>query len=733
MREFIQRHVTRERISAALALAAFPLSFLSSTTSSQWIGDILPAATLSLAIFIALESHRIKQLLEKIGTTEESIIDIQVRFEITAKSLEEMRQSLVDLRNENNLVVDRITDAVKMIPNIGKITTSLDATAAQSISGLISHSFAQFSESWNKYGDELGAPGSEVVALGWASLLKGVLDHQAAKFSNSALLVDSETYTGAVISTIRELRRIRPLAKITVSQITAMLPAEFFNWPQWVYCKKQQKHIRIAHTWKGSTEYFSNISGLKSSGVEFIRYILVRENSSSEEMPLSYNLLPTFSELERQSHLYIVNREIGYADLAGYAGMFATTVSNRSIDYHGARSIHGIKEMKFYPIGTEDELRSRQKRLDDTLFEAFQKRFHDGGQTGGNAYVCLIPPEQSNAYSILFEKSTYLPEITIFHVEEVLGNRADKSVFAYAAELQPSTDSVKIRIQTNDESDRLKQAVHALRNHGVPLIDLDRLSTRTSTPQFISRAWRSAYTNATERNEKTDWEKIEPHDLLDFLAEHAGIDIRAIQPTSILEIGCGRGERMFEALELNATRKRLNINRSDVSILGVDIAENAVRAARKRISDYGAKANDRDSQESQIEMEKISCSIIFEDCDFLTYRSEKKFDMVIDWMCFHEIYPAYRAHYIDNINRLCSDILVLKVFDTPDAGQRCDLPQICGKIPKWQYSRNDIERLFGEFFSIEADYYYKELAAPTVMHSDGKEAAKRAYLLRKKN
>ena len=95
-----------------------------------------------------------------------------------------------------------------------------------------------------------------------------------------------------------------------------------------------------------------------------------------------------------------------------------------------------------------------------------------------------------------------------------------------------------------------------------------------------------------------------------------------IFPSKVLELGCGAG------------RNAIYLAKKGCSVVGVDLSENALEWAKKRIS------------EEDVNVELV-CANIF-DLDF----QQESFDFIYDSGCFHHIAPHRRVSYIEIINRL---------------------------------------------------------------------------------
>lgn len=241
--------------------------------------------------------------------------------------------------------------------------------------------------------------------------------------------------------------------------------------------------------------------------------------------------------------------------------------------------------------------------------------------------------------------------------------------------------------------------------------------------ELVREQWDQRYNNA----KITDWEKIPASDLCYFIKE---IQINLLNIHSVLEIGCGRGYRIFYWILNEAS-----INRDDVKITCIDLSKNAINDAQKNLKKIHRKEMDENLSMRlegafTTQIPEIKCDINFECQDFLTANNSLiKYDLIIDWMCFHEVFPGSRADYICNLSQSCNGTLILKVFSVENSS-RTGLSQITRNIKKYQFDQNQIASLFKDF-SIIRYTDYKEDLEPTPKHEDGIIAAKRAYYLTK--
>jgi len=245
------------------------------------------------------------------------------------------------------------------------------------------------------------------------------------------------------------------------------------------------------------------------------------------------------------------------------------------------------------------------------------------------------------------------------------------------------------------------------------------------TPQWIKKSWNERY----EKYKPTDWEKLPLDDLKKTLC-NSGIALSRI--SSVLDIGCGRGLRtLILLLGLDP------LNRREVYALGLDVSEDAIAFAKRCYNDMcqGNLCQEIQPYLGNVDYSKPQCMIEFRVGDIiegLPVSCPQEFDLVIDWMCFHEIWRLSRNAYVEIVSKICKKFFLLKVFSKEEITIVNLNPNI-KEIPKFQYSESDVRRIFGKKFSILRFNQWPEILSPNPAHSDGQIAAKRAYLMVRKH
>ncbi len=236
---------------------------------------------------------------------------------------------------------------------------------------------------------------------------------------------------------------------------------------------------------------------------------------------------------------------------------------------------------------------------------------------------------------------------------------------------------------------------------------------RHSTSPKVIEEFNKAYSSPV-----TPWEYIKPTDLADAFVE---FQLNPWKISSILEIGCGRGQRLMHLLA-----KVPALNRRDVSILAIDVAEKAIEGAN-------AVLQEENRQREESGLSKLQCGIRFlcEDVVNLPiFAKSQKYDLIIDWMCFHELYPASVNDYEKIIADAARKFLLIKTF-SEEGNKGIDLGFVVPDVRKKKFTEQSLLHNLGanNFTLMRTKYHERNEGAG---HPDGAEAAKMTCLLVRK-
>ena len=257
---------------------------------------------------------------------------------------------------------------------------------------------------------------------------------------------------------------------------------------------------------------------------------------------------------------------------------------------------------------------------------------------------------------------------------------------------------------------------------------LERPVTSEHSASESAREWNAFY----RAGSLTDWEMLNPNDLRETLS--AVVALSGGISTAI-EIGSGRGLRTLAAI-LGAP----GLNRAGFALRGVEHSDAAVRFAKAfsavlargeglppPFGDVIRKTQPKIGEPLRAHVEFV-CADLFA---WLGDVGNAPAELVIDWMCLHEILPELRPAYAELIAAKCERYFVLNTFSVEGA-TLTDLGCVGAKIQKFQLSRAEIEDLFGHSFRIVSVRLIPEDLDPHPRPSDGIVAAKCIYVLERK-
>jgi len=251
-------------------------------------------------------------------------------------------------------------------------------------------------------------------------------------------------------------------------------------------------------------------------------------------------------------------------------------------------------------------------------------------------------------------------------------------------------------------------------------------STNPATEPQVVKGWNKKYEHHPEHI--PDWERLPLDDLKNFI-EYCEINTWNIR--SILEVGCGTGLRALLMLVGIPA-----LNRPDVKYVGIDLSAHAIERAEAHLAALRAGQVPEPLQKYRHEgpwLPRFKAE--FRTMDLLQFPLppvNEGYDLVVDWMCFHEMHIPNRNAYIARITALCSRFLVLKVFSEEGKTRVINLGDVFEGVKKHRLGKKEITQLYGEAFSILNTYPSPEDEHPIPAHDDGPAAAKMAYLMVKK-
>ena len=589
--------------------------------------------------------------------------------------------------------------------------------------GAVRQTFRLHEQAWLESLADLQSTGEPTVALGWTEMLKVCIEAGQPIKGIREFLTTSESYTKSVTACLNMLIEKFPEKEVTLFFVTAMLPEQFYNWPQAEFSSHPYPEY-ISHTWTSSSDYLHKMDKLRNR-VRLKRCILVKEDTCSGNASKKLPFCETIGHLRHCTKLHIFEKPIRYRQFETLHAkhLFQATAKFRfgadtDASYEKGGRLRNIEDFLFYPIGSEEEFRECDF-VGVPLLENFIRELHSKEKADALYYV-LRDTDINKLEPLFSDHSDLMPELAMFKVTS-RGSRENQCwTFGLCGFLTPFTQSMRVRFLAGEQ----------LGPYQTPLRYLEHEASYLTTllnPGQLKKSFETVYGQGP-----TPWEQL-PCNRESLFVKEILSQVKLDQVHSILDIGCGRGYGVLTMLLDNP-----DLNRDDVKVLGIDFASNAVRDAKALLEIVKAKTEPWPTNEGfpkKREDRDLRCVVEFCELDILSREGSDvltEYDLVIDWMCFHEVPKANWGAYAELINRICKKWFVLNVFSRTGSGQLIGLPPAAPFVPRHQLSLEDIKGIFQDFIICEPwgirDY-------PEYLNTCGDEepiAAKYACILKRK-
>ncbi|MBN3909341.1 MAG: class I SAM-dependent methyltransferase [Nostoc sp. NMS1] len=719
-------------------------------------------ALITLIITVSVSMSKGKNATEKINAIMDQGVSIllttlvaytasKINFlEKTKETTDALLETAKDLSNQLNIGTENLTNTAKQISSLSHradtAINSLEKTASELISldslvpddlftsfesgdqnkltSQINQAFRQHKQAWIDSAKKLDLYIHPSIAYSWTNFVQICTKEGQPNNQTVEITTSPKAYTEAVTTFCKKLLDMYPDENITLFLVTAMLPEQFYNWPQMAFSDHTSPEY-ISHTWKGSHEYFPSMKDLsRKDKLRIRRCILVKANDYKGIDKKKLPSVETINDLRMNANLYIYKDPLKYKDFSHYKmeNMFAQTAKLRFsypggsglsyAPYNAGKQIIDIDNFEFYPIGTKEQFdNSINPGGRKFLLERFIQELHSNSED--SLYYTLRDTDFDKLDFLFNSELDIMPELAMFKIG------SDQNwMFGISGLLTPFTESISLRFLAGKQLDPLRKTLRYLEFEADSLITLFK-------PELFQESFENEY-----KKPCTDWEELP----LDYQSKFVSKEMDGCnwsEIKNILDIGCGRG---YGTLTMLLNEERLN--RPDVNVLGIDIASNAIEDANKllqsiklgetypNLTGFPVKKNDV----------QLRCNIEFKQCDILDDSIQgllSEFDLVIDWMCFHELPKADWDKYVLFLEKICKKWLVLNVFTMDEGITMYGLDPVAMYIPKHQFTQSAIrEDLFRNFLYI-GSLDYEEDSKP--QSSGSPIAAKRAYLMRKKD
>lgn len=426
-------------------------------------------------------SEKLADAQDKIEEANGSLATSTAAIESMNSSIERHTKGLADVCDGVRELVFLGLRNLGLAPDLKKTTVAFEKeeSACYELMDRVTHAFHKYANAWEYAGENRSIYQDRDATMAWSYFVQSYLRSEAETISVGRLQTSPRIYTRLVTEIARSFQqdssgKTRGKEKILLFLATAMLPSEFFNWPQAELHLGSRKLEFVPHTWWGVEEYIASLSRLsKMPSLKIRRCILV---SGMSEPPVLHGGVPyihSFTELQEQANLWLLDRPRTHSKLKA-ARMTELLGAMTSLDDEYISGFARVANFQFYPVGTKDVFNKGYFDPTGRLLEIFVRRLHS--KNNDARYYSLIAHEME-LYETLFRDPDHMPEIAMFGIEEKnVGTEASKVrwLFGIIGYLRPFTEYMEVEfvIPSDQRSDRLLKAIDTLNQGSIALPSL---------------------------------------------------------------------------------------------------------------------------------------------------------------------------------------------------------------------------------------------------------------------
>lgn len=483
-----------EAVSIVTAVVAFAAVMLLSIYGGEAsfpasIGSGLIAGLIAFsAVEVFLSRRLISTSSRTLGRAYANLQEANKELESGLQSLRSVKAAVDDqieeLANTSGRVCELVSLGVEnlgLAPDLKKIAAALpqDEDVTPQAVGRVIHAFHRYAKAWEHGSDNLSISQDRDATLVWTYFLRSYLGSEAETISAGRLHTSPRIYTRVVTEIARCLhedpaQRQDGSKRVILFLATAMLPSEFFNWPQAEMRLDSRRLEFVPHTWQGVEEYIASLSSLsKLPGLKIRRCILVSDMTEPASINDRAPYIHSLAELQEQAKLHVLERPMTHSQLSG-AQMTEMLMAVTGLTEEYISEFAGVQSFEFYPIATEDVFEGGYLTPSGRLLDLFVDRLHSD-PTDATYYSLGI--HQHELFEALFRDPDHMPEIAMFGIEEdEAGTQTSHTrwLFGIVGYLRPFTEYMQAEfvVPSDPRSSQLLRAIDSLDQGSVALKSL---------------------------------------------------------------------------------------------------------------------------------------------------------------------------------------------------------------------------------------------------------------------
>ncbi len=439
-----------------------------STTQASFIEALIAASIAFVAFQIKFSELLVKVAAERVDAAVRLIASHANDLARTNNTLNEisgdfsqMDRHLNSTSTAMHQLLSQVGAIVNTIPNISALGDGLAETDATEVTVAIVKSLNKYSDAWIKSAIRHKYSSDSAPLIAYSTLIQEILARHSSALDTDVIDVSSALYASLVIRCANVLHQNDPAFRSILFLITAMLPSEFFNWPQAELVRRDTLYKHIPHTWEGAQDYFCQMKDLTSKMV-VRRCILVRGDKANTPAPL----LRTVERLTASKDVYLYEHPLLYSTFIKMASREVFTETTGEISAAGeAEEFIDINKFLFYPTARAQTFSDTMIRPHGRLLDMFIEQLHSDRM---QANYHIVDEAFANQFQEYINPNGLMPEIAAFGM--LNGDGTVSWRFAILGTLRPFTESMKMQFfSTRRDNQTFVRFVDRLYHSGIPL------------------------------------------------------------------------------------------------------------------------------------------------------------------------------------------------------------------------------------------------------------------------
>jgi hypothetical protein len=459
--KFLDRPSVRIGLSLLISILFFLVGMVGrpQMSGAAKIALALGEAVLAgILVSVLFQTHIARRLI----SGAEDLLDESRAFENARQNIQGAASAL-----------ERTLEQLERIPRLDK---SLEKRTPEfrEVSIRIFTDFNDHSGSWMRLAERLNVGREPCRLHAWSTFIQQHLAHERSFLDRTHQVnTSARLYTQFITAFSRKLQEFHPEQQVMLFLVTAMLPDEFFNWPQSAYIRtsKDAYPYRLGRAWDGSRAYFQAMEELKHR-IDVRRCILVKHDDCTPAEAKWVPCLRTQQRLKSMRSWLIHRHPYTYTQLQmlrldGMLARHQPAIEN----VQNIEDFVGIEHYSFYSIGEERDFQGSSMKPSGHLLEEFAERLHTR-PTDALSYQVQPGGHDQGLCQFLGIESGLLPELAMFGVrdKEVAEAAGVEWKFGLFASLYPLTESMQVRFLVGENFRDAIKLIHRLEEGAQPLL-----------------------------------------------------------------------------------------------------------------------------------------------------------------------------------------------------------------------------------------------------------------------